>query len=78
VKHIRSKYLPTPQTLHYQRKPPLRATIIVKSDMASHVVVLDTSLRRATVKLNPGTYMTEILEEACKKWGLKSSNYGLK
>jgi tether containing UBX domain for GLUT4 len=48
------------------------------ADMSSHVVVLDTSLRRATVKVNPGTYMTEILEEACKKWGLKSSNYGLK
>ena len=46
--------------------------------MASHVVVLDTSLRRTTVKVSPGTYVTEILEEACRKWGFKASNYGLK
>jgi tether containing UBX domain for GLUT4 len=46
--------------------------------MASHVVVLDTSLRRTTVKVNPGTYVTEILEQACSKWGINPSNYGLK
>jgi tether containing UBX domain for GLUT4 len=46
--------------------------------MASHVVVLDTSLRRTTVKVNAGTYVTEILEEACNKWGFNSSNYSLK
>ncbi|CAG8975646.1 hypothetical protein HYALB_00008405 [Hymenoscyphus albidus] len=46
--------------------------------MASHVVVTDTSFRRQNIKVTPGTYMTDVLEEACKKFGLKSSNYVLK
>lgn len=46
--------------------------------MASHVVVIDTSFRRATIKVTPGKYLTDVLEEACGKFGLKSSNYGLK
>ncbi|KAK0100284.1 hypothetical protein ONS95_008243 [Cadophora gregata] len=46
--------------------------------MASNVVVLDSSFRRAVIKVNPGTYMTDVLEQACKKLNLKSSNYGLK
>jgi tether containing UBX domain for GLUT4 len=46
--------------------------------MASHVVVIDTSFRRHNIKVTPGKYMTDILEEACKKFGIKSSNYGLK
>jgi tether containing UBX domain for GLUT4 len=46
--------------------------------MASHVVVIDTSFRRVTIKVTPGKYLTDILEEACAKFGLKSSNYGLK
>ncbi|TVY47015.1 Tether containing UBX domain for GLUT4 [Lachnellula occidentalis] len=44
----------------------------------SHVVVIDTSFRRHNIKVTPGKYMTDILEEACKKFGIKSSNYGLK
>ncbi|KAH7417527.1 GLUT4 regulating protein TUG-domain-containing protein [Cadophora sp. MPI-SDFR-AT-0126] len=46
--------------------------------MASNVVVLDSSFRRAVIKVNPGTYMTDVLEQACKKLNLKASNYGLK
>ncbi|KAL5321176.1 hypothetical protein ACEPPN_011988 [Leptodophora sp. 'Broadleaf-Isolate-01'] len=46
--------------------------------MASNVVVLDSSLRRTVVKVNPGTYMMDVLEQACQKFKLKASNYGLK
>lgn len=46
--------------------------------MASHVVVIDTSFRKSTVKVTPGSYLSDVLEEACKKLGLKSTNYGLK
>ncbi|KAE8446929.1 hypothetical protein EG329_011560 [Mollisiaceae sp. DMI_Dod_QoI] len=46
--------------------------------MASHVVVIDSALRRHNVKVNPGKYMTEVLEEACKKFGLNPTNYGIK
>ncbi|KAF4637135.1 hypothetical protein G7Y89_g943 [Cudoniella acicularis] len=46
--------------------------------MASHVVVIDTSFRRQTIKVTPGKFMTELLEEACKKFGLNASNYGIK
>jgi tether containing UBX domain for GLUT4 len=46
--------------------------------MASHVVVTDTSFRRQTVKATPGIYMTDVLNEACKKFGVKASNYTLK
>jgi tether containing UBX domain for GLUT4 len=46
--------------------------------MASNVVVIDSSFRRHTVKVTPGKYMTEVLEEACKKFNFKPENYGLK
>lgn len=46
--------------------------------MASHVVVIDTSARRATVKVGPGTYMSDVLSQACGKLGLRSELYGLK
>ncbi|TVY73424.1 Tether containing UBX domain for GLUT4 [Lachnellula suecica] len=46
--------------------------------MSSHVVVIDTSFRRQTVKVTPGKYMTDVLDEACGKFNIKSSNYGLK
>ncbi|KUJ22833.1 uncharacterized protein LY89DRAFT_607672 [Mollisia scopiformis] len=47
--------------------------------MASHVVVLDGNYRRHQVKVTPGKYMTEVLEEACKKFSnLNPSNFGLK
>ncbi|GJC91939.1 UBX domain-containing protein [Colletotrichum higginsianum] len=44
----------------------------------SHVVVIGTDLRRATVKVSPGTYLTEVLEQACKKLNLSSDKYLLK
>ncbi|KAL4906505.1 hypothetical protein BDW74DRAFT_150555 [Aspergillus multicolor] len=46
--------------------------------MSSHVVVLDSTARRATIKTTPGKYLTDILQEACKKLGLDASQYGLK
>ena len=46
--------------------------------MASHVVVIDTSFRRITIKVTPGKYVSDILEEACAKFGLNANNYGLK
>lgn len=46
--------------------------------MSAHVVVIGTDLRRATVKVNPGTYLTDVLEQACAKLGLKSDGYLLK
>ncbi|KAF4851130.1 Tether containing UBX domain for GLUT4 [Colletotrichum siamense] len=46
--------------------------------MSSHVVVIGSDLRRATVKVSPGTYMTDVLQEACKKLNLSSDKYILK
>lgn len=47
-------------------------------DMASQVFVLDSRAHRATIKVTPGKYLTEVLEEACTKLGLNARNYGLK
>lgn len=46
--------------------------------MASHVVLIDSTLRRATVKTEPGTYISDILEKGCEKLGLKAEKYTLK
>jgi len=46
--------------------------------MASHVVVIDTSFRRTQIKVTPGKYVSDILEEACAKFSLNANNYGLK
>ncbi|KAL2867941.1 putative UBX domain protein [Aspergillus lucknowensis] len=46
--------------------------------MSSHVVILDSTARRATIKTTPGKYMTDILQEACKKLGVDPNQYGLK
>ncbi|TDZ74438.1 Tether containing UBX domain for GLUT4 [Colletotrichum trifolii] len=46
--------------------------------MSSHVVVIGTDFRRANVKVNPGTYLTDVLHEACKKLNLSSDKYLLK
>lgn len=46
--------------------------------MGSHVVVIDSSARRATVKTSPGMFLSEILQDACKKLSLDSSQYGLR
>ena len=46
--------------------------------MASRVVVIATDLRRATISVQPATYLTEVLEEACKKLNLTPDKYLLK
>jgi tether containing UBX domain for GLUT4 len=46
--------------------------------MASNVVVIDSSARRATIKTTPGKYMNEVLQEACRKLGYNADNFGLK
>lgn len=46
--------------------------------MASHVVVIATDLRRATVKVTPSTYLIDVLQEACKKLSLDSNKYLMK
>ncbi|KAH7133513.1 GLUT4 regulating protein TUG-domain-containing protein [Dactylonectria macrodidyma] len=46
--------------------------------MASHVVVIATDLRRTTIKVNPGTYLADVLQEACKKLNLSSDRYLIK
>ncbi|PQE09790.1 UBX domain-containing protein [Rutstroemia sp. NJR-2017a BBW] len=46
--------------------------------MASNVVVIDKAFNRATIKVTPGTYMSEVVSEACRKLGKKSTNYDLK
>jgi tether containing UBX domain for GLUT4 len=46
--------------------------------MASHVVVVDTSLRRAQIKITQSKYVSDILEEACQKLGLEAGKYNLK
>lgn len=46
--------------------------------MASHVVVIDSTARRAVVKVSPSKHLTEVLEEACGKLGASANQYGLK
>ncbi|KAJ5569862.1 uncharacterized protein N7459_009292 [Penicillium hispanicum] len=46
--------------------------------MSAHVVVIDSTARRATVKTTPTKHLTDILHEACSKLGYNSSQYGLK
>jgi tether containing UBX domain for GLUT4 len=46
--------------------------------MASHVVVIDSTARRAVIKVSPTKHISDVLEEACAKLGAKASQYGLK
>ena len=46
--------------------------------MSAHVVVLDSQLRRATVKTTPNKPLSDVLFEACAKLCLDASEYGLK
>jgi len=46
--------------------------------MSSHVVVIATDLRRTTVKVSPGTYLIDVLQEACTKLNLSSDKFLLK
>lgn len=46
--------------------------------MASNLVVLDSSARRAVVKTTPTKHLSDVLQEACLKLRLDPSRYGLK
>ncbi|KAJ8121789.1 hypothetical protein ONZ43_g1849 [Nemania bipapillata] len=46
--------------------------------MATNVKVVGTDLRQVTIKVNPGTYLTEILEQACTKLKVPTDKYLLK
>ncbi|RYC62200.1 hypothetical protein CHU98_g3996 [Xylaria longipes] len=46
--------------------------------MATNVKVVGTDLRQVTIKVNPGTYLTEILEQACTKLKVPNNKYLLK
>ncbi|OAA63940.1 GLUT4 regulating protein TUG [Cordyceps fumosorosea ARSEF 2679] len=46
--------------------------------MSTHVVVIGADLRRATIKVTPGTYLIDVLQEACKKLSISSDKFILK
>ncbi|KAK7744178.1 hypothetical protein SLS53_003699 [Cytospora paraplurivora] len=46
--------------------------------MSSHVVVVSPDVKRVNIKVNPGTYMFDVLEEACKKLNLEVDRWNLK
>ncbi|KAH8160668.1 hypothetical protein CIB48_g7580 [Xylaria polymorpha] len=46
--------------------------------MATNVKVVGTDLRQVVIKVNPGTYLTEILEQACTKLKVPNDRYLLK
>ncbi|KAI0200324.1 GLUT4 regulating protein TUG-domain-containing protein [Astrocystis sublimbata] len=46
--------------------------------MATNVKVVGTDLRQVTIKVNPGTYLTDILEQACTKLKVSNDKYLLK
>ena len=43
----------------------------------ANVVVIDSTLRKVTVKVNQSTYLSQVVEEACQKLRL-TGTYGLK
>lgn len=46
--------------------------------MASHVVVTSSTARSTKVKVTPGTYMSDVLDQACKSLKVEPGNYLLK
>jgi tether containing UBX domain for GLUT4 len=46
--------------------------------MSTFVVVITSDARRATVKVTPGTFLNDVLLEACKKLKLSSDRYLLR
>lgn len=57
------------------RRPPPHTTLV---KMSSHVVVVSPDVKRVSVKVNPGTYMFDVLDEACKKLNLQVDKWSLK
>ena len=45
--------------------------------MAAHVFVIDSSARRQQIKTTPGTYLRDVLDEACKKFGKDPEHFML-
>lgn len=75
---LQPAYPPT-QELSSRQPHVFRTTLpsaIVK--MSSHVVVVSPDVKRVSVKVNPGTYMFDVLEEACKKLNLDVDKWSLK
>lgn len=46
--------------------------------MASHVIIVSPTARSTKINTQPGTYLNDVLQEACQKWNLKPENYVLK
>jgi tether containing UBX domain for GLUT4 len=46
--------------------------------MSAHVEVISTDFRRVKVKVSPGTYLIDVLREACTKLNLTSDKYLLR
>ncbi|KAI9779889.1 MAG: hypothetical protein M1816_003314 [Peltula sp. TS41687] len=45
---------------------------------ASHVVVLDSTARRAVIKVNPNTHLSDVLHDACSKLNVNANHHGLR
>ena len=70
-------------TFNLQAYIPLSRGLIVPLGfnircMASHVVVLDSSARRAVIKTTPAKHLADVLQEACTKLDLDASRHVLK
>ena len=46
--------------------------------MASHVVIIGSNARKLTVRTTPSKHLSDILLEACSKFGLDADQHGLK
>jgi tether containing UBX domain for GLUT4 len=46
--------------------------------MASQVTVIDPTLRRIVIKINPGTYLSQVRDQACEKFRLDPGQYSLR
>jgi tether containing UBX domain for GLUT4 len=46
--------------------------------MASHVFVVDNRFRKARIQVTPQTYLSDVLDQGCKKLGLKRDQLVLK
>ncbi|EGD85328.1 hypothetical protein H112_06231 [Trichophyton rubrum D6] len=46
--------------------------------MAAHVIVLNSSARRALIKVTPTKHLSDVLGEACSKFNINPAQYGLK
>jgi tether containing UBX domain for GLUT4 len=46
--------------------------------MASHVFVVDGRVRKIRIQTTQGTYLSDVLEQGCKKLGLKPDQFVLK